>query len=244
MDKEDDDNKSERSISSAQSKKEGFLHTKNNNMKELMQEKKKPKKKVSILTWPETCLERLSYIFFFPFYLLYWIIMPNILWNPEIIKVLIGILLCFLFFIGFAFVLTKIQEDLIFNFAIKPHLLAVFNAVFYTLSFLIYSISYARANSSSGEVNFFLTIQEMTIFKFTFLVAANGLLYMFQDMQFLTAPKFTTLILGSFAFIILTQLLGAFLNFTGIWTKSCSRIPVALLYILLFIAFIGVNVYL
>ena len=37
--------------------------------------------------WPRGFMERLMYVIFYPFYVLYWLVMPNIMHNPEIIKV-------------------------------------------------------------------------------------------------------------------------------------------------------------
>ena len=141
---DDDDKLSDRSGNSSISKKSKDLHKGNFRSISLASDQKtiKPSNtKKGILTWPRGYMERLMYVIFYPFYLLYWLVMPNIMHNPEIIKVrlllhqvLIGILFSFLFFIGYAYLLTKIQEDLIFNFAIKPHLLSLFNAIFYSLS--------------------------------------------------------------------------------------------------------------
>lgn len=90
---------------------------------------------ISILTWPKECGERTLYVIFFPFYVIYWAIMPNLLYKPRISKVLMGIVLGFLFFIAFAAILTFLQEDLIFNFKIKPNLFSIFNSLIYNISY-------------------------------------------------------------------------------------------------------------
>ena len=133
---DESDSKSVHSFS-AHTKKQSVDQDKDKDQKEQEKNTTKGKfsqqKKLSILTWPDTLLSQIIYVVLYPFHLLYWIIMPNIYHKPEIIKVLIGILFSFLIFIAYAFVLTKIQEDLIFNFAIKPHVAAIFNSLFYTL---------------------------------------------------------------------------------------------------------------
>lgn len=140
--------------------------------------------------------------------------------------------------------LTKIQEDLIFNFAIKPHFAAIFNSLFYTLSFFIYSVSFIRTNTTNDDVNMFLTLQELTIFKFTFLVAVNGLLYVFTSNQFLMLAKFKLMISLAFCFVIVLQLKAVLLNLCGLLTKSWMRVPVGVLFILIYLGFIALNIYL
>ena len=93
-------------------------------------------------------------------------------------------------------------------------------------------------------MSFFLTLQEMTIFKFSFLVAINAFLYLIMDAQLVLTPKFTTLLLFSFLFLVGIQILAVFLNVTTLWTRNCSRIPLGILFMLLFVCFVAVNVYL
>lgn len=222
-------------------KKKRNLHT-SNDTKAFKPKGASSKIKQSILDWPNTIMGRIVYVIFYPFYLLYWLTMPNILKNPEIIKVLIGILFSFIYFIGFAFVLTSIQQDLIFNFKIKPQILAVFNSIFYSLSFLMYSYDYARKNSSMDGVNFFLTIQEMTIFKFTFLIFLNGVTtYLTGDLTI--SLKIETLLIVSFASVVGIHIIAFFLNMTGLWLKPCMKIPVAIIFMLFYLAFLGMNYY-
>jgi hypothetical protein len=224
----------------AEKKKKRNLHTSNDTKN--FKQKGQSKAKENILDWPQSFMARVVYIIFFPFYVLYWLTMPNILRKPEIIKVLIGILFSFLYFIGFAYVLTSIQQDLVFNFKIKPQILAMFNSMFYSLSFLMYSYDYARKNSSMDGVNFFLTIQEMTIFKFTFLIFINGMTtYITGDLRI--SLKVETLIIMAFATVIGIHLVAFFLNLTGLWLKPCMKIPVAIIFMLLYVIFLGMNYY-
>lgn len=155
---------------------------------------------------------------------------------------LIGILFSFLFFIGFAFVLTRIQEDLIFNFAIKPHFAAIFNSLFYTLSFFIYSVSLVGAGEGNDDINMFLTLQELSIFKFTLLVALNVLLYAFVTIEFVMLPKFKLLITMAFLFVVSMQLIAVLLNATKLWTKPWMRVPTGAFFILIYLCFVGLNV--
>ncbi len=140
---EEDGSRSEKSYNSMSVNKVN-LHTKNAGVKgfgaELSKANKSGALKKSILTWPDKCIDRAVYVIFYPFLLLYWLLLPNIMHKPAIIKVvaaqqvLIGILFSFILFVFFAFFLTRLQEDLIFNFKIKPHLVAVFNSLMYTFS--------------------------------------------------------------------------------------------------------------
>ena len=222
-------------------KKKRNLHT-SNDTKNFKPKGAQAKVRQSVLDWPSTFVGRVVYVIFYPYYVLYWLTMPNILKNPEIIKVLIGILFSFLYFIGFAFVLTSVQQDLIFNFRIKPQILAMFNSIFYSLSFLMYSYDYARKNSSMDGVNFFLTIQEMTIFKFSFLIFLNGVAtYITGDLRI--SLKVETLLIIAFGVIVGIHVIAFFLNLTGLWLKPCMKIPVAAIFMLMYVLFLGLNYY-
>lgn len=112
-----------------------------------------------------------------------------------------------------------------------------------TNSFLIYSVSFVNASGSSNDVNIFLTIQELTIFKYTFLVGINALSYVFTDITFVVTRKFKTLLVVGFMFIIGMHVLAILLNATKLWLKPGMRVPVGILFILFYLGFIGINVY-
>lgn len=201
-------------------------------------------KKRTILTWPEDgFLSKFFYVLFYPFYLIYYIIMPNILYNPEIIKVLIGIIFTFLFFLLYAFLLTRIQEDLVLNFKIKPQLIGLFNSIFYSLSFAIYCNNFARTNGSSEEVNIFLTIQELSIYKFTFLVSCIGIFYWVSSGQLLDSPKLNTMIFLSFCLVMFLMVLSVLVHVTGLWKKRGCKWLIGAGYCLFFGVFVAINVY-
>lgn len=67
------------------------LHTKNAGVKGFAAELSKANKsgavKRSILTWPDKCIDRAVYVIFYPFLVLYWLLLPNIMYKPAIIKV-------------------------------------------------------------------------------------------------------------------------------------------------------------
>lgn len=95
FDGEDEDgSKSEKSSHSSRTPSKANLHTKNAGPKGFGSELKKAEKeqqaggkKRSILTWPDKWIDRIVYIIFYPFFLLYWFVMPNIMYKPAIIKV-------------------------------------------------------------------------------------------------------------------------------------------------------------
>lgn len=98
------------------------------------------------------------------------------------------------------------------------------------------------SSHSITDVNIFLTLQELTIFKFTFLVSVNALLYLLTDITFIVPSKFKGLIVLAFLFIIGLHVLALFLNVTKLWLKPWMRIPTGIIFILFYLGFIAVNV--
>lgn len=82
--KDDDENKSNHSdfSNSNSSRREP-----NEETKERKKEKEHKKEKQSILTWPKGLFNQIVYVILYPFHLIYWLVMPNIYYKPEIIKV-------------------------------------------------------------------------------------------------------------------------------------------------------------
>lgn len=86
---DEEDSKSVHSNKSGFSSNSKNLHSGEKDMKGYFKDKDgkvKPKKE-SILTWPTGKFNRAVYIILYPFHLLYWLIMPNLMHQPEIIKV-------------------------------------------------------------------------------------------------------------------------------------------------------------
>lgn len=92
-------------------------------------------------------------------------------------------------------------------------------------------------------VNFYLTFLELSIFKFSFLTACNVLMTLIRG-PIDSYPQIDVQIIIAFLVVMFIQLLSFFLNVTKLWSRRCAKVPVALLYILLFLAFVGINVYL
>lgn len=92
-------------------------------------------------------------------------------------------------------------------------------------------------------VNFYLTFLELTIFKFSFLTACNVLMTLIRG-NIDSYPQIDLLIIIAFLVLMFIQLLSFFLNITKIWTRRCAKIPIALLYIIIFLGFVGINIYL
>lgn len=239
------DSKSEKSSFSSTSNK-GALHQDNKSSKGWTDLEKNEKKRAShqkktILTWPTGWLDRVLYVVFFPFYLVYYLTMPNIFVEPEIIKTILGILISFGYFILFAFLLNQLQFDLTYGWKIKPHLLAIFASFFYTLSYLVYGFQYA--DNGNEYSSFFLTVQEMTIFKYSLFYAINGLITVLTgDMP--RTDKMLTLMTISYLFVVGFTVMAQIFNVTKLWYVSAMRYPLGILYLLLYVGFVAINVYL
>lgn len=244
----DNDAQSIRSFGSGFSRNKSVsLHTKSKaqSLKDPVKGEAENSKKdvpISILTWPKECGEKTLYVIFFPFYVIYWAIMPNLLYKPRISKVLMGILIGFLIFIGFAAILTFLQEDLIFNFKIKPNLFSLFNSLIYNISypslnasFLFYGVKVKELDS---DFNFLLTIQEMSIFKFTILLFINylvGAIAGGDPIDFV--PALFIMLIFSIATVIFLQIFSILVDLVGGW-KCCT----GYIYFVIFLGFVGVNI--
>ena len=232
----------------------------------------KHNKDASILTWPHGIVRQVVYVIFYPFFLIYRVTLPNIFSTPEIIKTVVCVIIVLAYFVLYAFLINQVELDLTFTFRIKPHNLSILNSIFYTLSYMIYTYEYVRdlkkashnkekeehpqtpnskekakmashKDSQDGGVNFFLTVQEMTIFKYSLLYSINGLITV-VTVDMVMNSKILTLLSISYIFVMGFTLISLLLNVSKLWFIKFLKYPIALLYLAAFAGFITINIYL
>ena len=97
-------------------------------------------------------------------------------------------------------------------------------------------------SSNKEVVNFYLTFLELSIFKFSFLTTCNLIMTLIRG-SIVSYPQMDFFIMLSAVIIIAIQVISILLNLTKAWLKKCLKIPIGLFYIVIFLIFIGINVF-
>jgi len=185
-----------------------------------------------LFSLPKGLLGKIYKIIFFPTIALLHGVMPNIKTKPDLRKVLLSSIMIIIFSMFFCYGIYKLEAELIMAYNLKIHIVGLINGVLLGASFFFYSLS-----DETAEANLFITCQEFTIYKFSFLFGIACLILYLRGSGIEVHNPFMLLVgLGVIMFFQVIALLYSFC------TKFNWRWQIGLLFVMLYPLIIAIDI--